>query len=137
MGPWRPVLGLLEEPRTTTGPPCVRFELAGALVLAASATTAAVLLRGLPGTLPIDRTAGDTARPEDGWQPFVPGRRYVLGVPDAHTEDGPVSPGRRALFATSAGGTRVEAERKRRREAVAHQNPVRARPACDDTVHTP
>ncbi|MEW5630322.1 hypothetical protein AB1388_27730 [Streptomyces hydrogenans] len=181
----------------TTCPPRVRFALAGALVLAASATTAAVVLRdgdvtisavcvpimdtdrdkagiadhvavvtagersgptrggdgelrvtvrveveevlkgSLPETLPIDQTPGDTARPEIEQQPLVPGHRYVLGVPDAHAEDGSVAPGRWAFFATGADGARLDAARKRWKDAIAHQNPRRVHPGCDDTVHTP
>ncbi|MGW3514727.1 hypothetical protein [Streptomyces hydrogenans] len=140
----------------TTCPPRVRFALAGALVLAASATTAAVVLQdgdvtvsavrveveevlkgSLPETLPIDQTPGDAARPEIEQQPLVPGHRYVLGVPDAHAEDGSVAPGRWAFFATGADGARLDAARKRWKDAIAHQNPRRVHPGCDDTVYTP
>ncbi|MFB7429644.1 hypothetical protein ACFC0K_40985 [Streptomyces hydrogenans] len=96
-----------------------------------------VLKGSLPKTLPIDQTAGDTARPEVEQQPLVPGHRYVLGIPNAHPEDGPSGPGRWAFFTTSADGTDLETARKRWTDAIAHQNPKRIDPACDDVTYTP
>ncbi|MER5737291.1 hypothetical protein ABT117_16640 [Streptomyces sp. NPDC002262] len=96
-----------------------------------------VLKGSLPKTLPIDQTAGDTARPEVEQQPLVPGHRYVLGVPNAQPENGAPGPGRWAFFATSADGAQLETVRKRWTDAIAHQNPKRIDPACEDTTYTP
>ncbi|MFF9143922.1 hypothetical protein ACF1BN_03525 [Streptomyces sp. NPDC014861] len=96
-----------------------------------------ILKGSLPGTLPIDQTAGDTTRPEVEQQPLVPGHRYVLGIPNSHAEDGSPVAGRWAFFATGADGTELETARKRWTDAVAHQNPKRVDPGCHDTRYTP
>ncbi|MFB8040265.1 hypothetical protein ACFC8F_03060 [Streptomyces hydrogenans] len=96
-----------------------------------------VLKGSLPKTLPLDQTAGETARPEVEQQPLVPGRRYVVGIPNTHPENGAPGPGRWAFFATSADGTDLKTARQRWTDAIAHQNPKRIDPACDDTTYTP
>ncbi|MFD6343104.1 hypothetical protein ACFWF9_00045 [Streptomyces roseolus] len=84
-----------------------------------------------------NQTAGDTARPHVEQQPLVPGHQYVLGIPNAHAEDGSPAPGRWAFFATSADGPQLQSARQRWTDAIAHQNPKRIDPACEDTTYTP
>ncbi|MEU7018799.1 hypothetical protein [Streptomyces sp. NPDC046385] len=91
-----------------------------------------ILKGNLPATMPIDQDVSQGARSAFEQQPLVPGHRYVIGV---HNWDTGV--GRNAFFATSADGDRLQTERARWGDAVAHQNPKRAAPGCQDVVTVP
>ncbi|MFI6644531.1 hypothetical protein [Streptomyces sp. NPDC050504] len=96
-----------------------------------------VLKGSLPPTMPIDQRAGDRAHPRFEQQPLVPGHRYVIGVHNWSAENGSTTVGRSAFFATGADGARLQVERKRWKDAVAHQNPERLQPGCNDMVTVP
>ncbi|MGW5001549.1 hypothetical protein ACWEP8_28185 [Streptomyces hydrogenans] len=95
-----------------------------------------VLKGSLPKTMPIRQGANEQARPDVLQQPLLPGHRYVIGVLGT-SSDRAVSEATSAFFATSADGPQLQTERARWKDAVAHQNPERIDPGCNDVVNVP
>ncbi|MEU7028864.1 hypothetical protein AB0A60_19510 [Streptomyces sp. NPDC046275] len=87
----------------------------------------------LPATLDVtqtvDRTStGALVAAADYKQPLLPGHRYVIGIYQ-HPDPTPD-----VWLSTPADGDRLDAVRAQWRDAIAHQNPPRSHPNCNDVV---
>ncbi|MFD0367620.1 hypothetical protein [Streptomyces sp. NPDC127114] len=95
------------------------------------------LIENLKGTLPaalevtqtVDRSsAGALVAAADYRQPLLPGHRYVIGI---YQHPGPTPD---VWLSTQADGDRLDTVRTHWKDAIAHQNPPRSHPHCNDVV---
>ncbi|MEU8758033.1 hypothetical protein [Streptomyces sp. NPDC048659] len=95
----------------------------------------------LPASFAVEQTvertpAGLLAAGAPDRHPLLPGHRYVVGLNDWRGAAGTVT-ARTVWFAYPADADRLDAEKARWADAVAHQNPPRADPRCEGEPETP